>query len=248
VPEQEMSQLRIHWLDNDDPPDAFPPLEQALVEPNGLLAAGGDLSPERVLHAYRCGIFPWYETGQPILWWSPDPRCVLRPDRFHASRSLQRCARSRGFELTFNTACQDVIEACSTQRSGQSGTWITAEMKNAYLELHFRGWVHSVEVWSGQELVGGIYGIASGKAFFGESMFSRTSNASKIAIMALCRVLKKQSFPVLDCQVASPHLISRGAEMMHRAEFSSLLSEVCRRAEPADFWPDCRIPASEFAC
>jgi leucyl/phenylalanyl-tRNA--protein transferase len=238
--------LRICWLQNSDPPDAFPPVAQALVEPNGLLAAGGDLSPERILCAYRAGIFPWFESGQPILWWSPDPRCVLRPERFHVATSLRRSARSSGFELTFNRACTEVIDACAERRNGQSGTWITNEMKQAYKGLHASGWVHSVEVWQGQTLVGGIYGLASGAAFFGESMFSRVSDASKIAMMALCRVLLRQSFVLLDCQVASPHLMTLGAELMRRTEFSGLLAEVNRSPDRAAFWPNSRMAAAEF--
>jgi leucyl/phenylalanyl-tRNA--protein transferase len=238
--------LRICWLRSTDPPDAFPPVEQALAEPNGLLAAGGDLSPERILCAYRAGIFPWFETGQPILWWSPDPRCVLRPERFHVAASLRRSARLSGFELTFNRTCADVIDACAERRGGQSGTWITSEMKQAYKGLHANGWVHSVEAWHGESLVGGIYGLASGAAFFGESMFSRVSDASKIAMMALCRVLARQSFVLLDCQVASPHLMTLGAELMKRTEFSQLLTEVNRSPGPATFWPESRLPAIEF--
>ncbi len=241
-----MSQLRICWLQGSDPPDAFPPVEQALIEPNGLLAAGGDLSPERILFAYRAGIFPWFESGQPILWWSPDPRCVLQPERFHVSASLRRSARSAGFELTFNRACADVIDACAQRRSGQTGTWITNEMKQAYAQLHASGWVHSVEVWQGQSLAGGIYGLASGTVFFGESMFSRVSDASKIAMMALCHVLARQCFVLLDCQVASPHLLTLGAELMQRTEFSRLLAEVNQSTDPATFWPDTRLPAAEF--
>jgi leucyl/phenylalanyl-tRNA--protein transferase len=241
-----VNQRRIHWLDENDPPDAFPPLERAFVEPNGLLAAGGDLSPGRLLFAYRSGIFPWFETGQPILWWSPDPRCILRPERFHVSRSLQRAARTGGFELTFNHSCADVIDACARRRTGQSGTWITDDMKQAYIGLHSIGWVHSVEVWKEQRLVGGIYGIASGKYFFGESMFSRESNASKIAVLALCRTLQEQSFAFLDCQVMSPHLTTLGAEALSRAEFASLLARREGADRSADFWPEKRILAADF--
>lgn len=241
-----MKLLRICWLQSSDPPDAFPPVDQALADPNGLLAAGGDLAPERILCAYRAGIFPWFEAGQPILWWSPDPRCVLRPERFHAAASLRRSARSSGFELSFNRACADVIDACAERRGGQSGTWITNEMKQAYKGLHANGWVHSVEVWQAESLVGGIYGLASGAAFFGESMFSRVSDASKIAMMALCGVLARQSFVLLDCQVASPHLMTLGAELMKRTEFSQMLTEVNRSPDRASFWPESRLAAAEF--
>jgi leucyl/phenylalanyl-tRNA--protein transferase len=241
-----LSQLSIHWLSATDPPEAFPPIDQALREPNGLLAAGGDLSASRLLYAYRAGIFPWFESSQPILWWSPDPRCLLRPDRFHVSRRLRRHARSAGFELTFNQACGDVIEACSVRRPGQSGTWITSEMKRAYLALHAAGWVHSVEVWLGTRLVGGVYGLASGTAFFGESMFSLESNASKIALLALCRVLDDRGYVLLDCQVASPHLLTLGAELVSRSDFSKLLAVVNRSTHPAEAWPRGRIPAAEI--
>lgn len=241
-----MSALRIHWLQNSDPPDAFPPVGQALAEPNGLLAAGGDLSPDRILSAYRAGIFPWFEPGQPILWWSPDPRCVLRPERFHVAISLRRSARSAGFELTFNSAFREVIDACAQRRSGQHGTWITEDMKSAYLGLHTSGWVHSVEVWRGNSLAGGIYGLACGKVFFGESMFSRVSDASKIAMMALCHVIARQSFVLLDCQVTSPHLITLGAELLPRTEFVRTLCEANRAPDQARFWPTTRLPAAEF--
>ncbi|MDH4047338.1 MAG: leucyl/phenylalanyl-tRNA--protein transferase [Gammaproteobacteria bacterium] len=241
-----MSPLQIHWLANDDPPEAFPPVDRALIEPNGLLAAGGDLSTARLLYAYRAGIFPWFEAGQPVLWWSPDPRCVLQPDQFHASRSLKRCARSGEFLLTFNRACPDVIDACSNRRKGQSGTWITAGMKQAYVELHASGWVHSVEVWRQQRLVGGIYGLASGAGFYGESMFSEETNASKIAMLALCRILRGRSFVFLDCQLASPHLLSLGARQVPRSAFQQMLAKANRSADPASFWPEGWIPAAKF--
>jgi leucyl/phenylalanyl-tRNA--protein transferase len=241
-----MNQLRIFWLNSDDPPEAFPPLDRALVEPNGLLAAGGDLSPERVLYAYRAGIFPWFEKGQPILWWSPDPRCVLRPERFHVSGSLRRRARNAGFEMTFNRACNDVIELCSKPRAGQPGTWITSDMKLAYRRLHEAGWVHSVETWQGARLVGGVYGLASGNLFFGESMFSHVPDASKIAMLTLCRVLSRQSFALLDCQVASPHLMTLGAEPIHRSEFTRFLAASNRAPVAAGHWPDVRLPAADF--
>lgn len=238
--------MRICWLQSNDPPDAFPPVEQALTEPNGLLAAGGDLSPERILCAYRAGIFPWFEAGQPILWWSPDPRCVLRPERFHVAARLRRSARSGGFEVTFNRACADVIDACAERRRGQTGTWITKEMKQAYLRLHRGGWVHSVEVWQGEQLAGGIYGLASGAIFFGESMFSRVTDASKIAVMVLCHILARQSFELLDCQVASPHLMSLGAELMKRTEFTGALTAASRAPLQATFWSAGRAPAAGF--
>ncbi|MEQ9561198.1 MAG: leucyl/phenylalanyl-tRNA--protein transferase, partial [Woeseiaceae bacterium] len=228
-----MSQRHITWLSEDDPPEAFPPPHLALEEPNGLLAAGGDLSPERLLYAYRGGIFPWFESGQPILWWSPDPRCILYPDRYHVSRSLGRSARNAGFEVSFNRSCREVIEACSGRRNGQRGTWITDEMKAAYLRLHDMGWVHSVEAWQEDELVGGIYGLVSGKFFFGESMFSKSADASKISMLALCHILTAERFAFIDCQLPSPHLGSLGAELISRNAFLGRLAGDEGTGDPA---------------
>lgn len=241
-----MTRQRIHWLREDDPPEAFPPLDQALEEPNGLLAAGGDLSPARLLHAYRAGIFPWFESGQPILWWSPDPRCVIRPGQFHVSRSLRRTARTANFELTFNHRFREVIEACAGRRDGQAGTWITEDMKKAYTGLHESGWTHSVEVWQDTELVGGIYGLASGRFFFGESMFSKAADASKIAMLALCHTLASNAFEFLDCQVPSQHLMTLGASVIPRIEFAARLSALREDQSPAEFWPTGRFRAAEF--
>jgi leucyl/phenylalanyl-tRNA--protein transferase len=241
-----MNRQRILWLSEDDPADAFPPLEQALEDPNGLLAAGGDLSPGRLLHAYRAGIFPWFESGQPILWWSPDPRCVIRPEQFHVSRSLRRAARTANFKVTFNRAFREVIEACSVRRNGQAGTWITDEMIKAYSGLHDTGWAHSVEVWRDTRLVGGIYGVASGRFFFGESMFIKEANASKIAMLALCHSLATESFVFLDCQVPSQHLMTLGATVVPREVFASRLAEFDGNRGRAEFWPDNRIDAAEF--
>lgn len=241
-----MSELPIRWLTGDDPPDAFPDIDAAAVEPSGLLAAGGDLSEERLLYAYRHGIFPWYEQGQPILWWSPDPRCVLRPSQYHVARRFRRSLRGSPFEVSFNDACERVIEGCAGSRLGQHGTWITAHMSAAYVHLHERGWVHSVDVWNGGSLVGGLYGLAIGRAFFGESMFSRETNASKVAMLALCRQLVAHEFLLFDCQVVSPHLLTLGASAMPRAEFQKLLGEAC--AEPSAFssWPRGRLAAASL--
>ena len=189
-----MSGNRVVWLAAHDKPDAFPPINQAMTEPDGLLAAGGDLSTERLLAAYRHGIFPWYDDGQPILWWSPDPRCVLYPAEFHTARRLRREIASSRAELTFNQSFDSVIKACSEPRPSQQGTWITEEMMAAYSQLHREGWAHSIEVLQGSELIGGIYGIAIGGVFFGESMFSRASNASKYAFCALSQVLDNAGF------------------------------------------------------
>lgn len=233
-----MNRPRITWISADDPPEAFPDVEQAAVEPDGLLAAGGDLEPERLLYAYRHGIFPWYDDGQPILWWSPDPRCAIRPESLHVSRRLRRSLRNSDFELSFNRAFADVIGLCAGPRPGQSGTWITSEMERAYVALHRLGWAHSVEVWREGELAGGLYGLCIGRAFFGESMFTRSTNASKAAMTALCRLLADRQFEILDCQVVSPHLESMGATLMSRAEFSDLLRRACEPPEPCTSWPD----------
>lgn len=239
-----MSASRITWLSPSDPPDAFPDIDQALTEPDGLLAAGGDLSAARLLAAYRRGIFPWYEEGQPILWWSPDPRCVLRPDEFHASRSLRRAARASCAELRFNTAFGDVVAACAEPRPTQRGTWITAEMTRAYESLHRDGWAHSVEVWHDAHLVGGIYGLAIGKLFFGESMFSRETNASKFALFALCRMLSANDFELLDCQVVTRHLTTLGARLMSRAAFKDVLRRACTPPKAFENWPGGPISVS----
>lgn len=218
---------RITWLRPDDPPHAFPPVERAFKEPDGLLAAGGDLSEARLLYAYRHGIFPWYDEGQPILWWSPDPRCVIDPSTLHISRRSRRAIRRAEFSISFNRAFADVIAACAEPRPDQMGTWITPDMQRAYIELNAAGWAHSVEVWQNDRLVGGIYGIGSGQAFFGESMFSREKNASKAAIAALCQQLEAQGIALLDCQVVSPHLLTLGARLMPRQAFSQQLASLC---------------------
>ncbi len=227
-----MRNHRLHWIDPASPPDAFPPVEIALRDPEGLLAVGGDLSPERLLAAYRRGIFPWFVEGQPILWWSPDPRCLFRPDAFHLSRSLRRAIRRSSLHFTCNQQFEAVVQACAEPRPQQDGTWITRDMVNAYTALHTGGWAHSVEVLDGDELVGGIYGIAIGRAFFGESMFSRRDNASKMAMAALFHELTKRDFLVLDGQVESPHLLSLGAEMAPRDGFVRLLDVACEPGKP----------------
>lgn len=241
-----MSNPRIAWISQDDPPEAFPDVSAALREPDGLLAAGGDLSTDRLLYAYRFGVFPWFDSGQPILWWSPDPRCVLRPESFHLARRLRRSIRTSGFELSVNREFPAVISACAASRVGQRGTWITDEMIHAYSKLHDEGWAHSVEVWHGGELVGGVYGLAIGKAFFGESMFSQVSNASKVAMWSLCRLLHAQQFEILDCQVVSPHLQSLGAIQMPRTEFAALLACACEPATKLEKWPEERLPAASM--
>ena len=201
----------------------FPPVESALREPDGLLAAGGDLSAERILAAYRQGIFPWFNPDEPILWWSPDPRCVLFPERLHVSRSLRKALRKQAFRVTFDSAFEQVIAACAAPRAYAKGTWISPEMQRAYCRLHWLGHAHSVEVWQGEELVGGLYGLALGGIFFGESMFSNQSNASKIGFVHLVEHLKKWGYALIDCQVYSDHLASLGADEIPRAEFMARL-------------------------
>lgn len=236
----------LTWISETDPPQAFPDVNTACTEPDGLLAAGGDLSEQRLLYAYRHGIFPWYEDGQPILWWSPNPRCIIRPNQFHVSRRLRRDLRKSQFEVSFNQAFSDVITACAGERAGQQGTWITADMALAYQNLHTSGWAHSVEVWSDGELCGGIYGLAIGKVFFGESMFSRQSNASKLAMLVLCAELDKAGFVVLDCQVESPHLMSLGAELLGREKFADLLCIACKSQSRFGPLPAERLKIEEY--
>ena len=203
----------------------FPPVEAA--EDYGLLAIGGDLSAERLLLAYSLGIFPWYNPGEPILWWSPDPRCVLFPDELHISRSLQRCLRKQPFRVSFNENFPGVIYWCRRLRAGPegSGTWITPDMRKAYLRLHELGFAHSVECWEEEQLVGGIYGVCIGRCFFGESMFSRRPNASKIALVELVRHLQDKDFVLLDCQQTTEHLLSMGAREISRKDFLDCLQQ-----------------------
>lgn len=201
----------------------FPPIEHALDDPNGLLAAGGDLAPERLIDAYRKGIFPWFDQDQPILWWSPSPRAVLFPDQIHISRSLHKALRKGRFNVTMDNCFNDVIRACAEPRTYSDGTWITQEMIEAYCRLHELGYAHSIEVWADSKLVGGVYGIALGKVFFGESMFSRQTNASKIAFVYLVSQLQAWGFQLIDCQVENPHLASLGSTNITRAEFKSIL-------------------------
>jgi leucyl/phenylalanyl-tRNA--protein transferase len=204
----------------------FPPLEKALRQPNGLLAVGGDLSAERILLAYRHGIFPWFSEDDPILWWSPDPRMVLVPSEFIVSHSLKKLLRSGQFEVRFDSAFTEVMQACAAPRNAQAGTWIHPEMIAAYSELHRLGYAHSVETWCDGELVGGLYGMSIGKMFFGESMFSRRSNASKIALARLSQQLKRWGFGLIDCQMHTPHLASLGAREIPRDEFQQALLEL----------------------
>ena len=214
----------IFDLDGTPPGTPFPDPALAETEPDGLLAVGGDLSPERLVNAYRQGIFPWYSAGQPLLWWSPDPRMVLFPERLHVSRSLRRTLRRGTFEVTFDRDFGAVIRACAAPRDDGGGTWITAQMIDAYERLHRLGLAHSVEAWHRGELVGGLYGVALGSLFFGESMFSTMSDASKVAFVRLVQTLQAAGCPLIDCQVYTAHLASLGAEPIPRARFLELLA------------------------
>ncbi len=222
----------ITWLSPKDAPEWFPPPEHALEDPAGLLAAGGDLSPARLLAAYRRGIFPWYSPGQPVLWWSPDPRAVLFPEEFKVSRSLEKTLRNGGFGVATDEDFAAVIEGCAAPRPHSLGTWITPEMRAAYLELHRRGHAHSVEARLDGELVGGLYGVRLGGVFFGESMFSRARDASKVALAHLVAVCRRNSIAVIDCQLESRHLASLGARAIPRTQFQALLKK-CVSLEPA---------------
>ena len=231
----------ITWLRLDSP---FPPLESALDDPNGLLAAGGDLSPDRILAAYRRGIFPWFGAGQPILWWSPDPRMVLYCSEFRISRSLRKRIKRGEFEIRIDSAFDDVIENCATTlRTGQSGTWITSAVIDAYTRLHDSGFAHSVEAWRDGELVGGLYGIALGRVFFGESMFTHETDASKVALAALVRILDRLEMPLIDCQQETAHLASFGARPISRRVFAGHLAELIPSPVTPKSWP--RGPLSE---
>jgi len=242
-----MSRGRITWLAPHDPPDAFPDVSAALREPDGLLAAGGDLSAERLLAAYRRGIFPWYESGQPVLWWSPDPRCVLWPGDLHVSRRLAQEMRKTQLTVRFNRAFADVIRACAAPRRYQAGTWITNEMSAAFEALHAEGWAHSVEVWDRDHLAGGLYGLVIGRVFFGESMFSRVDNASKMALAVLTQHMQESGMALLDCQVVSRHLTTLGATTMPRAEFVAVLGDACEPRTRHSGWPAEPLAVSDYA-
>jgi leucyl/phenylalanyl-tRNA--protein transferase len=231
----------LTWLQRNN--FDFPPLEKATREPNGLLAAGGDLSAERLIQAYRHGCFPWFSEGQPILWWSPDPRTVLLPDELHVSRSLGKLLRQERYQVTFDRNFAAVIEACAAPRDYADGTWITDSMQNAYVQLHARGLAHSVEVWDGVELVGGLYGLAMGQLFFGESMFSRADNASKVGFATLVEHLKAWGFVLIDCQMPTQHLQSLGARSIPRTEFAQYLRQHLDAATSADWLPRRGRPA-----
>lgn len=228
--------MELSILDPYRPEQDFPPLNHALPEPNGLLAIGGCLSPIRIVNAYQQGVFPWFNPGEPILWWSPDPRMVLFPNRLKISRSLAKTLRKHSLDIRYDTAFAAVIDACSGPRDGVSGTWITEEMKQAYCELHRLGVAHSVEAWADDSLVGGLYGLAIGSVFFGESMFHRQTDASKIALAHAAEDLQRWGFALIDCQVSNPHLQSLGAEEIARDQFVALLRQLCPQAVSDKAW------------
>jgi leucyl/phenylalanyl-tRNA--protein transferase len=223
----------IPWLNNDAP---FPPPASALREPNGLLAAGGDLSPQRLIEAYTRGIFPWFNPGDPILWWSPDPRMVLFPSELKISRSLRKTLKKSNYEIRIDTAFRQVMEACAAPRDGHAGTWISPAMIAAYTELHRQGRAHSVETWVDGQLVGGLYGVSLGRMFYGESMFSRATDASKIAFVNLVMQLEAWGYGMIDCQMKTAHLASLGAREIPRAEFSQKLTELVNFPEINGTW------------
>jgi leucyl/phenylalanyl-tRNA--protein transferase len=243
-----MSNSRVVWLSEDDPADSFPPVSTALQEPDGLLAAGGDLSVERLLCAYQRGIFPWYDDGQPLLWWSPDPRCVFMPGDYRVARRLRQELRGSSAEIRVNTAFSEVIRACAAPRRSEQGTWITTDMMTAYENLHAEGWAHSIELWQSGKLAGGLYGLAIGKAFFGESMFSSAPNASKLTLLYLANLLTAGDLQLIDCQLVSSHLLSLGARIIPRSEFLDSLAIACDPFEPVRTWPGSPLACSEIFC
>jgi leucyl/phenylalanyl-tRNA--protein transferase len=214
------------------PTDPFPPVEQALDQPDGLLAAGGSLTTRRLVDAYRRGIFPWFNEGDPILWWSPDPRTVLRPAKIHVSHSLRKKLRKAAYLVTFDRAFLRVLDGCAAPRPGDSGTWLSLPMRRAYGALHAEGLAHSIEVWMDGELAGGIYGVAIGRMFFGESMFSRRTDASKIAMARLAAQLERWECPLIDCQLETGHLMSLGAEHMSRRRFVAEIARLTAQDGP----------------
>ena len=234
----------IFRLDDTPPDHPFPNPALAESDPNGLLAVGGDLHPRRLLNAYRHGIFPWFSEDQPILWWSPDPRMVLFPDEIHVARSLRRQMRRGGLELRIDSDFAGVLDGCAAPRREDEGTWLIPEMRTAYLALHRMGWAHSFELWQDERLVGGLYGVALGSMFFGESMFSRIPSASRIVLVYLCEHLSANGFPVIDCQIHNSHLERMGAREIPRSHFQRLLAEAVETPCEATVWQtaplDCR--------
>jgi leucyl/phenylalanyl-tRNA--protein transferase len=223
-------------LDPDHSDQAFPSIHTALRKPNGLLAIGGCLSTQRLINAYRQGVFPWYNPNEPILWWSPDPRLVLFPDRLDVSRSLRKTLKKNRFLITFDKAFSGVLAACAEPRKEEAGTWITREVSDAYNELHRIGIAHSVEAWIDGELVGGLYGVAMGQVFFGESMFHSITDASKVAFVNLVEQLKSWNFQLIDCQVHTNYLTRFGAQELERTQFAALLDQYCDRPVAETAW------------
>jgi len=233
----------VPWIGPEDP---FPPVERALRDPNGLLCAGADLSVARLVAAYQRGIFPWYSGAEPILWWSPDPRMVLFCDELRISRSLAKNNRNKGYEVRVDTAFGDVLLGCASSRRGSSaggeaGTWLGEDMRDAYTRLHRAGQAHSFECWHDGTLVGGLYGVAIGRMFYGESMFSRATDASKVALVALVDELRRRGFPLIDCQVRTPLLAQLGGREIPRREFLRRLRALVNYREPGGRWT--RVPA-----
>ena len=236
--------MKIQSLDALSP-GTFPDPERALADPNGLLAFGGDLSPQRLIAAYAHGVFPWYSEGDPLLWWSPDPRCVFATDGVHVSHSLAKFLRRCHWRWSMDRAFEPVMLACAAPRADQGGTWITPDMMTAYTNLHVLGCAHSVEIWEDDELIGGLYGVSVGRMFSAESMFSRRSNASKVALLALARVLRERGFPWIDAQVPNPHLLRMGARMLPRRRFLQELATLV--AVPgSDDWPRALSPVAQL--
>jgi leucyl/phenylalanyl-tRNA---protein transferase len=221
------------------PDQEFPPIEAALDDPDGLLAVGGCLTSRRIINAYRHGIFPWYSPGQPILWWSPNPRLVLFPQKIHISRSLRKTLQKQTFSVTIDTAFAKVIAACAATRINAEGTWISLEMQHAFINLHEQGIAHSVETWRDNQLVGGLYGLALGQVFFGESMFHKQTDASKVAFAHLVNLLNTWNYQLIDCQVRTDHLLSLGAEEIPRKQFQKLLETLANLSPYSTDW-QCR--------
>lgn len=239
VSSQQSQTNQLYWVADNVIANGFPPVSSALRDPDGLLAIGGNLSTKTLLDAYQHGIFPWYSSGQPILWWSPNPRCVLELDGLKISKSLNKTLHKNIYQISFNHAFDDVIHACSGPRKTHEDTWITDEMSEAYRQLHRLGDALSIETWQQDELVGGLYGIVIGKVFFGESMFSKSKDASKVALVSLVEELKQKRFRIIDCQVHSKHLQTMGATPMSRDLYVNLLKHYCQPTITYD-WPTSR--------
>jgi leucyl/phenylalanyl-tRNA---protein transferase len=236
--------IRLHWLDPRNPQQPFPPVHLAMRDPNGLLAIGGDLSAQRLLRAYAQGIFPWFNPDEPILWWCPDPRAVLAPADLHVSHSLARTLRRDDYAVSFDRAFVAVLEGCAEPRRRSHGTWLGDDMRRAYQDLHRDGYAHSLEVWREGRLIGGLYGVALGRMFFGESMFSRETDGSKIALYWLCRQLEAWNFEWVDCQITSAHLLSLGAREMPRDDFlREMRPAVSRSGNPGRWRFEIEAPA-----